>query len=170
MEEIPLCHAQEVAEDTPTWRNFGRSHSQCRCPWCPKELCSLKLLWAHCPDFDRARRDVASVQDLFIEEGINDAWWAAQPRCTAKTGWIIFDASDDPVAGVPAWHQNLASHRRPPRQFARLHRRVLHFSFELSCWTLWLASKGAASQGVTLQFLEGWTQALIGYRRKSLGG
>jgi hypothetical protein len=30
------------------------------------------------------------------EYGIPGGWWGAQPRCTAKTGWIVLDAARTP--------------------------------------------------------------------------
>ena len=50
----------------------------------------MRHFWADCPEFAVTRRD---LERRFI---ISSRWWGAQPRITAKSGWITFDADASP--------------------------------------------------------------------------
>ena len=62
----------------------------CRC----EERASARHLWAVCPYFARARRELEAEFD------IPAGWWALQPRCTAKSGWITWEAAGTARARV----------------------------------------------------------------------
>jgi hypothetical protein len=46
----------------------------------------MRHYWAECPVYGRAR------DDLSLRYGVPIAWWTAQPRVTAKSGWITVAA------------------------------------------------------------------------------
>ena len=50
-------------------------------------MASARHLWAECPRYDDYR---AVLQAQF---NIDAGWWRAQPRVTAKSGWITYDAA-----------------------------------------------------------------------------
>jgi hypothetical protein len=52
----------------------------------PADLCSSGLPFS-------ARRFEADRQRLCAEFAFDLGWWGRQPRCTAKTGWIIQSAA-----------------------------------------------------------------------------
>jgi hypothetical protein len=76
---------------TPTRRWSRRRPEPARCPHCQAERASARHFWADCPRFE-ARR-----VELCTEYGMPMSWWSAQPRCTAKSGWITV-AAGGPVA------------------------------------------------------------------------
>ena len=71
------------------WRPAQDPHSETnsRCPWCSAEAASARHLFAECPRFAKLRLR------LETEHQIPPHWWAAQPRCTSKTGWITHSAA-----------------------------------------------------------------------------
>ena len=73
---------------TPTRRWHLRGPAEaCRCPFCGHDRASARHLWAECPRFDEERRL------LERQHRIAPRWWREQPRCTAKTGWVVADAA-----------------------------------------------------------------------------
>ena len=60
------------------------------CPFCGVEDASMRHFWADCPEFAANRRE---LERRFI---ICSRWWRAQSRITAKSGWITFNADDNP--------------------------------------------------------------------------
>ena len=76
------------AVHTPTRRWYGRRTADDQsCPHCGFAQASARHFWAECPRFDAEQRR------LERELGISPGWWANQPRCTAKTGWITSAAA-----------------------------------------------------------------------------
>jgi hypothetical protein len=57
------------------------------CRLCGADLDSARHRWAECPGYADVR-----VQ-LSVAYGIGEGWWLAQPRCTAKSGWITLAAA-----------------------------------------------------------------------------
>ena len=51
----------------------------------------MRHFWADWPEFAINR---CNLERRFI---IPSRWWGAQPRITAKSGWITFDADANPV-------------------------------------------------------------------------
>jgi hypothetical protein len=64
-------------------------HNQIKCMYCGQPAPSARHLWASCPKYSAVR---ATAQAKF---SVPPAWWEAQPRVTAKTGWITFEAAGD---------------------------------------------------------------------------
>ena len=75
---------------TPT-RRFRDGDARRQCQWCGHELASARHFWAECPHFDKPRQNIAASYDL------PDEFWHRQPRVTAKTGWITYDADVCPI-------------------------------------------------------------------------
>jgi hypothetical protein len=73
---------------TPT-RRWAFGSGQTHCPFCEHDLASARHLWAECIRLQAAR------VELSVECGIAPSWWAEQPRCTAKTGWVTRGAGPD---------------------------------------------------------------------------
>ena len=46
----------------------------------------MRHLWQECPFF------VGLREELQLSHSIPSAWWAAQPRVTSKSGWIVRQA------------------------------------------------------------------------------
>jgi hypothetical protein len=72
---------------TPTRRWSQRDAARARCPWCPEPHCSARHLWAECPRLDARRAELAQ------RHGLQHGWWARQPRCVSKSGWLPRGAS-----------------------------------------------------------------------------
>ena len=60
------------------------------CPWCGAPAASVRHMWAECPNFQDLR------EELQVLHNIPEAWWSAQPRVTAKSGWVTVGAHPDP--------------------------------------------------------------------------
>ena len=73
---------------TPTrrfWRpNAPNAHTSCF--WCPSPVASARHFFCDCPKFEAFRFQLQQ------EFQIPPEWWSQQPRCTAKTGRITFQA------------------------------------------------------------------------------
>ena len=72
---------------TPTRRYQENSGP---CPFCKAPVPSMRHFWADCPRFQSVRASI------MLEYGLDAAWFSQQPRCTAKTGFITFQASPSP--------------------------------------------------------------------------
>jgi hypothetical protein len=87
---LSIWRSGAISTPTRRWAYRGGADAHRRqCPFCSFELASARHWWAECPHFGEARR--ALEQEYRIMHG----WWAAQPRCTAKSGWITVDAAAD---------------------------------------------------------------------------
>ncbi|CAK0865763.1 unnamed protein product [Prorocentrum cordatum] len=73
------------ATKTPT-----RGGEAAPCPWCRQPLASLRHMFQDCPRFDTERAAIA--RDLRLPS----SFWRTQPRVTAKSGWITYDAGRTP--------------------------------------------------------------------------
>ena len=60
-----------------------------QCRWCEHPRASARHFWVECRRFGGTRRELEEAH------GVREGWWAAQPRCTAMTGWITFGAAAD---------------------------------------------------------------------------
>ena len=85
------------ASSTPTRRfrgplvdRTGAPNDVAHCPFCLQPQASARHFWADCSRFDPLRAL------LEAEFSIPPSWWATQPRVTAKTGWVTFDAHPQP--------------------------------------------------------------------------
>jgi hypothetical protein len=77
------------ASSTPTRR--GGMMQSMDCQFCGADFASLRHFWALCPRFLASRTRLEQCYSL------DPGWWASQPRCTAKSGWITFDAHVEPA-------------------------------------------------------------------------
>ena len=68
-------------------RQQGRPGASAHCPHCGAEKASARHLFAECPHYDTLR---AALQQ---KHGLDDGWWARQPRVTAKSGWVTYGAA-----------------------------------------------------------------------------
>ena len=59
------------------------------CQWCGHVWPSFRHLWAECHHYSPQRLRIQT------EFAIDIGWWSAQPRCTAKSGWVTFLAHCD---------------------------------------------------------------------------
>ena len=80
-----------VAAPSRQQNHPGRATS---CPHCGCEMASARHLWAECPHYDDYKAILQAQYD--IEAG----WWARQPRVTAKSGWVTYDAAANPSGRV----------------------------------------------------------------------
>lgn len=69
---------------SPSRNQSHRSHT---CHWCGVEWASARHLWAECPRFAPMRLQLEK------EMSVPAQWWAEQPRCTSKSGWVTVDAA-----------------------------------------------------------------------------
>ena len=75
---------------TPTRRFYKRPHepeSRKICPWCSFPRASARHFFVDCIRFEDLR---FSLQN---SHHIPPPWWANQPRCTSKSGWIVHQAA-----------------------------------------------------------------------------
>ena len=72
---------------TPTRRY--RDAASMKCPYCQHPRASTRHFWSECPAFDTERHNLNNLHSIPAD------WWAQQPRVTAKTGWITYDAGED---------------------------------------------------------------------------
>jgi hypothetical protein len=72
-----------VASPSRQQNNPRRSTS---CPFCGAEMASARHLWAECERFSPKRKQ------LERQFGMDSGWWQRQPKITAKSGWITFEA------------------------------------------------------------------------------
>ena len=61
------------------------------CPWCEAPGASGRHFFAECPRFEELRGQLGA--EAAPGAGLPPGWWGAQPRVTAKTGWITLDAA-----------------------------------------------------------------------------
>lgn len=80
--QLSIWRGGAVRTPMRRWSRPGVADPRQRCAHCNCELASARHYWAECPRFDAARGAMER------EYRIPPAWWAAQPRCTSKTGWI----------------------------------------------------------------------------------
>ena len=72
---------------TATRRWFQRDPLEMRCTLCNNcHLGSARHLWADCTHLDEVRNAIAA------KYSVPAGWWQEQPRCTSKTGWIVYEA------------------------------------------------------------------------------
>ena len=69
---------------TPT-RRFQENSGPC--PYCGDPVPSMRHFWANCHRFQSVRAS------LMLEYDLEAAWFGQQPRSTAKTGFITYQAS-----------------------------------------------------------------------------
>ena len=72
------------------WRPAAANLAEAACHWCSAPRGSARHYWAECPHFASHRLAIG------VRHGVPPAWWAAQPRVTAASGWITFAASPCP--------------------------------------------------------------------------
>ena len=76
---------------SPTRRYFrpgdAASLALTKCTWCGAERASARHLFAVCPHFHTLRTSLSHTHRIPLE------WWANQPRCTCKSGWITVTAA-----------------------------------------------------------------------------
>ena len=82
---LRICRGGTVF--TPTRRYQENSGP---CPFCKAPVPSMRHFWADCPRFQSV------CASIMLEYGLDAAWFSQQPRCTAKTGFITFQASPSP--------------------------------------------------------------------------
>ena len=89
-EKLLLSVFRGGAATSPT-RRANMPFNNTSCPFCKAENASMRHFWALCPQFRSFRQE--------IEASFNVAhgWWVRQPRVTAKSGWITFDADPSPA-------------------------------------------------------------------------
>ena len=74
----------------PLPRHFNNTS----CPFCNAEDASMRHFWATCPQFRSFR------QEMECSFNVAHVWWVNQPRVTAKSGWVTFDADPSPAIGA----------------------------------------------------------------------
>ena len=89
------CGPSETRRGAVRSRIAGNSTSRADydgfvCPWCGAPAASVRHMWAECPNFQDLR------EELQVLHNIPEAWWSAQPRVTAKSGWVTVGAHPDP--------------------------------------------------------------------------
>ena len=74
---------------TPTrrWCRPGVDDPRTECTCCPGVRASARHYWAECLMFAPRR------SKLDVEYRMPVGWWRAQPRVTAKSGWVTFAAA-----------------------------------------------------------------------------
>jgi hypothetical protein len=74
---------------TPTRRYWRPDYDGplTQCPWCSAPQASARHFFVECPRFEDDRRRLQQ------QHNIPPTWWANQPRCTTKTGWITHGAA-----------------------------------------------------------------------------
>ena len=77
-------------------RQQGNPARSTSCPHCSAEMASARHMWAECPQYDRLR---TRLQEEF---GLDSGWWKRQPRVTAKSGWVTYDAANTPDGRLKA--------------------------------------------------------------------
>ena len=86
------------ASSTPTRRQSMPQNST-SCPFCDRRDASMRHFWAECPAFEPSR---SKLRQQF---GIPNGWFQAQPRITAKIGWITFSSSPCKAKrALRTWH------------------------------------------------------------------
>jgi hypothetical protein len=86
---LAIWRAGAIWTPTRRWFRPGASPLQTCCLFCGAEAASARHLWTVCAHFAAARRG------LEREFQIEPRWWLAQPRVTAKSGWVTLEAGGD---------------------------------------------------------------------------
>ena len=73
---------------TPSRRHRGEAGLQ-SCPYCAFPHASARHFWQNCQHFAAFRAELEAEFD------IPSCWWQAQPRCTSKSGWVVYQADGD---------------------------------------------------------------------------
>ena len=84
-EKLALEIWRSGAVKTPTRLRSGEP-----CRFCAHPYPSSRHWWAECPGLAEQRFRIG------FNHGIPAEWWCAQPRVTAKTGWITYGAAATP--------------------------------------------------------------------------
>ena len=84
------CSTPTRRHQGPLFNDTGEALDVAHCPHCGTHHCSARHLWAECPHFNQLRLD------LQTEHNVPPEWWAAQPRITAKSGWVTLGAAETP--------------------------------------------------------------------------
>ena len=100
---------------TPTRRY--RNTDASKCPYCHHPRASTRHFWVECPAFDTERHNLGTLH------GIPAGWWAQQPRVTAKSGWITYEAGDDVTTRA---HRQVAANKLGLTILFRISRTFTH--------------------------------------------
>ena len=100
---------------TPTRRY--RDIANATCPYCQHPLASTRHFWSECPAFDTERHNLNTLHSIPAD------WWAQQPRVTAKTGWITYDAGGDVATRA---HRQVAANKLGMAILRRISRTFNH--------------------------------------------
>lgn len=76
---------------TPTRRFYRRKdepESRKVCPWCSFPRASAHHFFVNCIRFEDLRCSLQNSHHIYPQ------WWANQPRCTTKSGWIVHQAAN----------------------------------------------------------------------------
>ena len=70
----------------PTQTRDARRYGAEACTHCGAPDPSARHLWAHCSMFSSQRKALSKTY------GVPLSWWGSQPKITAKSGWVTYEA------------------------------------------------------------------------------